>query len=70
MGEVGRTDQFQHCQSADDVIMPIEKDGTLARSRFLEYNGRDYSGARTKSAGVYPSPTTLFLKYFMKYLSY
>jgi hypothetical protein len=29
MGEVGRTDQFQHCQSADDVIMPIEKDGTL-----------------------------------------
>jgi hypothetical protein len=31
MGEVGRTDQFQHCESADDVIMSIVKGSTLAR---------------------------------------
>jgi hypothetical protein len=29
MGEVGRTDQFQHCESADDVIMSIVKGSTL-----------------------------------------
>jgi len=33
MGEVGRTDQFQHCESADDVIMSIVKGSTLEMGR-------------------------------------
>jgi hypothetical protein len=56
MGEVGRTDQFQHCQSADDVIMPIEKDGTLVSLRIAE--------AQVEKRGCIPVPYDAFPEVF------
>jgi hypothetical protein len=49
MGEVGRTDQFQHCESADDVIMSIVKGSTLGYVSLFDEKQNAKLAAATKA---------------------